>query len=153
MKINLLLIAILLISVNAFSQKATLPKPNYKTAIGIKFSPFGATIKSMTDKRNAVEILGYFRDGFRLTLLWEYHGRINENGNFKWYIGGGGHAGFANKSAGGGAKLGVDGILGLDYKFLNLPLDVTLDWQPALSIGDNSTFNADYGGIGVRFCF
>lgn len=135
------------------AQKAKPPKPAYKTAVGVKFSPFGVSIKSMSGKKKAFEFLGYFDHGFRLTALVEYHGNISSEGNFKWYIGGGGHVGFDNKANGGDAKLGLDGVIGLDYKFMRMPLNISLDWQPSFGFGDDKTFTANWGGIGLRYCF
>jgi hypothetical protein len=147
-----LLVFATVFSISVTAQQKKEPKPVYKTAIGFKFYPSAITLKTMTGKKSAFELLGYFRDGFRLTGLYEFHGAINTDGNLKWYIGFGGHLGLGRQDAGNDAKLGVDGVIGLDYKFLNLPLNLSLDWQPALGIGDNSAFT-NWGGLGVRFAF
>lgn len=134
----------------AFAQTAN---PSYKTSVGIKFFPMGLTIKSMSGKNSAFEFLGYFNDGFRVTVLSEHFGSINQANNLKWFIGAGGHAGLADQSNGGSAKLGIDGIIGIDYKFLHLPLNLSLDWQPSVGFGDQTTYSTNWGGIGVRYCF
>ncbi len=148
-----LLLFLLAYSGIASAQKIKQPKPSYKTAVGVKFSPLAVSIKSMSGKKKAFEFLGYFNHGFRLTVLAEYYGNINEDKNFKWYIGGGGHVGFASKAYGGDAKLGIDGVIGLDYKFKGLPLNLSIDWQPSYGFGDDENFTANWGGIGVRYCF
>lgn len=127
------------------------PKPFYKTGVGARFFPLGFSVKSMTNQRNGFEVVGYFREGFRVTGLYERHGILNEAQNLKWYIGGGAHVGFANKENGSDVKLGIDGVIGLDYKFLRLPLNISLDWQPSLGLGDGDGFIGNWGGIGVRF--
>ena len=44
---------------------------------------------------NAGELIGYFyKDGFRLTGLYEIHGDINGAPGLKWYVGPGAHIGF-----------------------------------------------------------
>jgi hypothetical protein len=49
---------------------------------------------------------------------------------------------------------GIDGVVGLDYKFKKLPLNVSLDWQPSLElITPGAEFQAGRGGIAVRFAF
>lgn len=154
-KVNqLMFFLLMLLSIQEVAaQNVKVPKPSYKTGVGLKFFPLGITVKSMTTKKTAIEFLGYFHDGFRVTGLYEYHGIINEEKNLKWYIGGGGHIGFADNDNGSDAKLGVDGIIGLDYKFLHLPLNISLDWQPSFGLGDESSFTGNWGGIGARFCF
>ena len=151
--IPVLLAMVLLKAETVAAQDKKTGNPSYKTAVGIKFFPFGISVKSMTTKKTAFEFLGYFNEGFRVTVLYEYHGILNQQGNLKWYIGGGGHVGFADNAHGSDTKLGVDGIVGLDYKFLHLPLNLSLDWQPSFGLGDNSSFTGNWGGIGARFCF
>lgn len=153
MKPKTFLVPLLLCCLHVQAQQPKLAKPEYKTAIGIKFFPAAASIKTFSGKKAAWEFLGYFNDGFRLTILSEYHGKLNSDGHLKWYIGGGGHAGFSNKASGGSAKIGIDGVIGLDYKFLHLPLNLSLDWQPSFGFGDESSFTGDWGGIAVRYCF
>jgi hypothetical protein len=75
--------------------------------------------------------LADFDDGFRLTALYELHGNLTATGNLKWYIGGGAHGGYYDKGEVDGMKFGIDAVAGLDYKFAHLPLNLSLDWQPA----------------------
>ena len=144
------LLILLLSSEKTMAQKTGTTE--YQTAIGIKVFPFALSLKTKVGVRgkNSIEFLGYFKDGFRLTGLYEFGGKLNTDGNLKWYLGFGGHAGFSDKSHGGDVKLGADGIIGLDYKFKNLPLNLSLDWQPALGIGEDNSFT-NWGGLGVRF--
>jgi hypothetical protein len=106
--------------------------PKYKTAIGMKYAPFAVTLKIFSSKRNrAFEFLADFDDGFRLTGLKEWHGNLNGPGNLKWYLGFGAHSGYFDKGSEEGVMFGLDAVGGLDYKFKHLPLNVSLDWQPA----------------------
>lgn len=138
---------LLSISVKVFAQKSG--NPDYQTALGIKFYPFGFSLRTRVAPKTKLEFLGYFSDGFRLTGLYEYFGALNEEKNLKFFIGGGAHLGFADKDHGGNANGGVDGIIGLDYKFMKLPIDISLDYQPAFGFGDESNFTS-WGGLGVR---
>jgi hypothetical protein len=147
---TLVVLLFLSFSINVFAQKSDVDKPNYQTGIGVKFFPFAVSLKTRVGTKNYMEFLGYFKDGFRLTGLYEFHGKINEAGNVKWYLGFGGHAGFASGSTNSDVKLGADGILGIDYKFRHLPLNLSLDWQPALGIGDDNSVT-NWGGLAVRF--
>ncbi|MBK7872232.1 MAG: hypothetical protein IPJ74_16935 [Saprospiraceae bacterium] len=48
------------------------------------------------------------------------------------------------------------GVLGLDYKFANAPVNLSLDWVPIFYIGNDreyvySGFQGGYGGLAVRY--
>ena len=77
-----------------------------------------------------------------------------------WYIGYGGHLGVwseewkkNNPSHNAGIALGVDGILGLDYKIKNAPLNLSLDWQPSFNFVGASYFESGWAGLGIRYTF
>jgi hypothetical protein len=126
-------------------------KPTYKTAIGLRYYPFGVSIKANLDSRKAaLEFIGYFKDGFSVLGLYEWHFALNSTRNLRAYVGGGGIVGFKNEEAGGGAVLGVSGVIGLDYKFLKMPLNLSLDWQPSYQIGKVDGMK-NFGGIAVRY--
>ena len=131
------------------------PRPTYKTAIGGKFAPFALTFKTFVGDRNrALELLADFDDGFRLTALYEFHGDLTATGNLKWYIGGGAHGGYFEKGVDEGIMFGIDAVAGLDYKFAHLPLNLSLDWQPAYEfITPGTEFQPGRGGLAVRFAF
>lgn len=124
----------------------------YKTAIGIKFYPTGITIKTFMKPNLAFEAIGYFWEkGTRITGLFEYHYNLVSSGRLKWYIGPGAHVGFyKNNFFNGGTSIGLDGVLGLDYKFPSIPINVSLDWQPSFEFGDYEGFSGNWGGIGFR---
>jgi len=125
---------------------------NYKTAIGVKFYPTGVTLKTFVKSNAAFEAIGYFWDkGTRITALYEYHQDLTQSGNLKWYIGPGAHVGFYKADFfNGGTSVGIDGVLGLDYKFPGIPINVSLDWQPSYEFGDYEGFNGNWGGVGLR---
>ena len=59
----------------------------------------------------------------------------------KWFYGAGAYLGFdSDKTNTDRALMGAQGIIGLDYKFANLPLNLSLDWKPELNIIDNINF-------------
>jgi hypothetical protein len=47
--------------------------------------------------------------------------------------------------------VGVDGILGLDYKLKNAPLNFSLDWQPSFNFVGSSYFESGWAGLGIRY--
>ncbi|HRI22456.1 MAG TPA: hypothetical protein PLA68_15955 [Panacibacter sp.] len=132
------------------AQNNSIAKSTYKTAIGIRFFPAGITFKSNSDhKKSSTEVIAYFKDGFTGAFLHEWNFTLNTTRNLRAYIGAGGHVGFFDEASGGGAVLGADGAIGLDYKFLYLPVNISLDWQPSLQFGKNNDFRG-WGGIGAR---
>jgi len=133
----------------------------YKTAIGVKMYPSAITYKKFTGTNKALELLGYLTlDGFRATLLKENYLPIIGNENLTWYVGYGGHLGLwseewkkNNPNHTAGIALGVDGILGLDYRVKNAPLNLSLDWQPSFNFVGASYFESGWAGLGVRYTF
>ena len=132
---------------------------DYETALGVKiWDGAGITLKHFLTDRNAVEGIGYFYShGFRLTGLYEIHGDITGASGLKWYVGPGAHLGFyndkyydANQSH---VVLGIDGVLGLDYKFNTAPINLSLDWQPSFEFASGLGFNGSWGGLGIRYTF
>ena len=128
---------------------------DYTTALGVKFwDGGGITLKHFFNEQNAGELIGYFwSQGARFTGLYEIHGDISNASGLRWYIGPGAHVGFYNSKYGDGAYFGVDGVLGLDYKFNNAPINLSLDWQPSIEFGSGRGFYGGWGGLGVRYTF
>ena len=129
----------------------------YKTALGVKvWDGAGITFKTFVAPNNALEVIGYFyKDGTRLTGLYEIHGDVNGAPGLKWYIGPGAHLGFYNYKGYAGDKViaGVDGVLGLDYKVNRAPINFSLDWQPSFEFADGRGFVGSWGGLGIRYTF
>jgi hypothetical protein len=128
----------------------------YKTALGVKvLDGAGITLKSFVNGNNALEGIGFFwKQGFRITGLYEIHGDINGAPGLKWYIGPGAHVGFYNNDYySGSTSFGVDGVLGLDYKIHGAPINFSLDWQPSFEFANNRGFVGSWGGFAVRYTF
>jgi hypothetical protein len=135
------------------AQASRVLRPTYKTAIGLRPYPFGINIKTNLDTRRAsLEFVGYFKDGFTVLGLYEWYFDLNQTRNLRFYFGGGGLAGFMNENSGGGGVLGISGVIGLDYKFLKIPLNLALDWQPSYQIGRIDEMR-NFGGLAIRFAF
>lgn len=133
----------------------------YQTALGVKFYPGALTVKHFVADNRALEgIASFWRHGFRVTGLYEIHGDIDGAQGLKWYVGPGAHVGFWNDDAKGyyhggpnGAYLGVDGVLGLDYKIKSAPINLSIDWQPSFTFGKYVGFDGGWGGFAVRYAF
>ncbi len=126
---------------------------DYSTAVGVKFYPGGITLKHFLNDKHALEGIAYFWNrGTRITGLYEIHNQITSIGGLRWYVGPGAHVAFySNKYYGGATYVGIDGVLGLDYKFKEIPLNISLDWQPAFEFGDGAGFSGSWGGLGIRY--
>ena len=128
---------------------------DYKTALGVKvFDGGGLSLKTFIKGNNALEgILYFWNKGARITGLYEIHNQIPGAEGLKWYIDPGAHLAFYNNDYGGGVVIGVDGVLGLDYKIKGTPLNISFDWNPNIDFGSNNGFNAGACGIGIRYTF
>lgn len=144
-----------LIASGAAAQNKTANSTTYKTAFGVKiWDGGGLSLKTFLDEKNALEFIGFFNsNGARVVGLYEIHGDLNTETNLKWYIGGGGHVGFYKVNDVSKTVIGVDGVIGVDYKFKNLPLNLSLDWQPAFEFGSGFGFSGGWGGLGIRYTF
>jgi hypothetical protein len=140
-------------------------KQSYKTALGVKVwnDGGGISLKSFVRANRAFEGIAYFWNrGTRLAGLYEFHFDIADAPGLKWYIGPGAHLGFYNNryydpnyynGNGSGTFIGIDGVLGLDYKFDQVPINLSLDWQPSFEFGVNRGFVGNWGGLGIRYTF
>ncbi len=157
------LFAVLVLMITAFgtaTAQNNIGSNDYKTALGVKFYPGAITLKHFVTEKNALEFIGYFWNrGTRITGLYEIHGDIQNAGGLKWYIGPGAHVSFYNNKTyngtnyGGRSYVGVDGVIGLDYKIKSAPVNLSIDWQPSFEFGDGAGFSGNWGGFAIRYVF
>lgn len=134
---------------------------DYTTAIGAKFYPGGLTLKHFIREDRALEALLYvWGEGYRITGLYEFHGDIAGVDGLKWYAGGGGHIGAFNDewksdnpNKNHGTNIGIDGVLGLDFKFTGAPINMSLDWQPSYNLIGYNYLEGSWGGLAIRYTF
>ncbi len=144
-------LAMLLVIGSATAQKHS---TDYKTALGVKFYPGAVTLKHFVNDKAALEGLAYFyNNGTRITGLYEFHFKLAEPSGLKWYVGPGAHVGFYNSKYGGGTSVGIDGVLGLDYKIKSAPINLSIDWQPSFEFGNyyGNGFGGSWGGLAIRY--
>ena len=126
--------------------------PAYRLGLGVRLSNSSPTLNnSITGKyfvtdRSAVEGIISFGSRFGLGALLEIHKPTNIEG-LKWFYGAGGYVGFES----GDTYIGPTGILGIDYKFTNVPINLSLDWKPELDIIPDINFVPDAFALSVRF--
>lgn len=141
---------------------------NYNTAIGLRMGgTSGLTIKQFVGGNSALEgILGVWHHGLSATLLYENHAGTGLSG-LNWYYGAGGHAAFNTGHTlhyygherydhfrDGEVGLGIDGIIGLEYKIPPIPLAISLDMKPFVEFtsGGHVWMSLD-PALGVKLAF
>jgi hypothetical protein len=155
-----ILLLVLTISLSKVSYSQSMGS-SYKTALGVKFYPAGISIKHFIQDNRALEGIAYFwGHGFRFTGLYEIHGDINNAPGLKWYVGPGAHIGAYSEGFvrnnkvynDGDVSFGVDGVLGLDYKINNAPINVSIDIQPVFELLSHPYVDV-WGGLAIRYTF
>lgn len=142
----------------------TLYAQDYQNAVGLRGGLFsGLTFKHFNSENVALEgILSTRWSGFEVTGLYEIHTPAFHVSGMNFYYGGGAHLGFYNGDNTNGVwgdtgksytLIGIDGILGLDYKIPGAPIDLSLDWKPAFNLSGYSNFIADGFALSARFTF
>jgi len=135
---------------------------DYNTGIGLRGGPAsGLTIKHFLDGKKAVE--GIFDSrwhGFSITGLYEIHAQAFNTERLNWYYGIGGHIGFYDtkyKEWGDHTDnytvIGIDGILGIEYNFKEIPFNIGVDWKPSFNVFGYSSNWGDGGALSLRYIF
>ena len=136
----------------------------YKTGVGVRLSSAQAmvnnsiSLKHFLNERSAIEVLFSFGDPLAIGALYEIHKPFSTEG-LQWFYGGGGYLGFVkswnptkNKNE-TDVNVGAQGVVGLDYKFVNLPLNLSIDWKPELNLVSDINFEPAAVGFTARFTF
>jgi len=154
---RLILTFILIIFVVSFANAQ-----DYRTGIGVRggFSN-GLTVKHFLTGKTAVEgILSTRWRGFDVTGLYEIHNQAFNTERLNWYFGFGGHVGFWNGDYANWGEpgisyiiVGIDGILGIEYNFKEVPINIGLDWKPAFNLIGYTGFWGDGGALSIRYIF
>ncbi|MEO7767530.1 MAG: hypothetical protein ABIS01_08895 [Ferruginibacter sp.] len=129
--------------------------PEYKTAAGLRLGPnsaaitAGFTVKHFLDDQHAIEGILGINDGIGLCGLYEWHKPVVSVEHLQWFVGAGPYAAYRNKTT----YIGAAGIVGVDYKFQDIPLNFSIDWKPELNILTSVGFEASGVGFSARFTF
>ena len=129
---------------------------DYRMGLGIRLSNSTPTLnnsisgKYFVTNRTAIEGLVSFGSRFGLGGLIEIHNPLNVEG-LRWFYGAGAYVGFESDPS--QTFFGPTGIIGLDYKFPNAPVNLSVDWKPELDIIPDINFVPDAFALSVRFAF
>lgn len=147
---------------------STLQAQKYKTAVGARLGyPLSASIKHFINDSHAVEIYLGTRGRFdfrstNISASYQIHKplEIDAITGLSWYYGFGASVYFWSwndrysfySEDYNNISFGVQGYLGLDYKFENIPLSITADWIPSVFVnGFGSGFGGGFGALGIRY--
>lgn len=139
----------------------------YKTAIGLRLGyPASISFKQFISEPGAIEaFIGFRGYGYarliNIGALYQHHSPISSLEGLQWYVGGGAAAWlwtYDNDYNFGGDynnfNLAVMGCLGLDYKFADFPINLSVDWIPTFVVGDSyysNGFGVGYGALSARY--
>lgn len=149
----------------------TLSAQNYKSAIGARLGyPLAISYKTFINETAAIEATANLRswgyNAFRYTRVglaatYQVHNDLSSVGEgFQWYYGGGAGVGFyrysyersfSGSKSSGDVGVNLIGVIGFDYKFDNIPLNISLDWQPTFGFIHRGGFVAVSGALAVRY--
>jgi hypothetical protein len=173
MKPRIQALFLLLLMVPALhAQKEINSGPDYKNAIGIRAGKTsGVTFKHFFNTGNAGEfILGLWTNAVGLTMLYEKNMSPGPLG-LKFYYGAGAHAtaetgtnyyrkhnnrdqDYVYRYGDNGLALGIDGVVGLDYKIGVVPLAISVDLKPFLEVSNYGIiYTALDAGLGIKLAF
>ncbi len=140
----------------------TLKAQDYKTALGLRAGyPYGVTVKHFIGKYDALEgILAGSYGGLVITGLYEREQWTGKYPGLNWFYGGGAHIGFWDQGKNphvdtgyNGSVFGIDGVLGLEYTFDEIPLNLSLDVLPSVNLFGSTGWGGIFGGLSVRYVF
>jgi hypothetical protein len=130
----------------------------YKTSLGLRAGwPYGLSIKHFMSRTNAVEgILASSWQGFVATALLENEHPTKSFPNLNWFWGVGAHIGFWDNNPyvnTTGSVIGLDGIIGLEYTFDEIPLNLSVDILPSLNILGATGWGGIGSALSIRYVF
>jgi hypothetical protein len=141
----------------------TVKAQDYDTGLGLRASVSpGISVKHFFTTNMAGEgILTVRWGGFNATGLAEWHLPVFDTEGFYFYYGGGAHLGvwdsgrdyYSSTKQGTNFFLGVDGIIGLEYDFFDIPLSIGLDWKPGMNVIADFGFFWDDLALSFRYLF
>jgi hypothetical protein len=155
MKYTTSIFAFLISSLFSYSQ-------DYTTGIGLRGGPSnGLTVKHFISQKAALEgILSTRWGGFGLTGLYELNVPIKSVSRLNFYYGLGGHIGSYDGKRNGWFKddknhtiIGIDGIIGLEYNFKEIPFNIGVDYKPGFNLIGYSGYWGDEGALSIRYIF
>lgn len=143
----------------------------YDFAIGLRSGGTSGLTLKKNNGNSAVEgILGFWHHGISVTGLWEKQQNAFNEPGFTLFYGFGGHVAFYDDDFDGRGGvawynhphhidngdfgIGIDGIVGLEYKIPNVPLAIDISLKPYMEIvSEGGVIFSPDPGIGIKLAF
>ena len=146
----------------AFSIMISTYAQDYRTSLGIRGGlPAGITVKHFLNEKNAFEgILATRWAGFVVTGLYEFERWTGEYPALNWYFGFGAHLGTWTHGYNpnldetySGIVVGADGVIGIEYTFDEIPLNLSIDLLPSVNLVGFTGWGGINGALSIRYVF
>lgn len=143
-----LLILLIIFTLNVYSQDKGF-------GVGVIIGePTGISLKNWLNTKNAIDA------GFSWTLykpalhihvdyLWHSYNVFNTKERIPLYYGVGGRIKFGNKDD---ARIGLRGVIGVDFFVRNAPIDIFIEIAPIFDLIPSTSMSGN-GGLGIRYFF
>lgn len=155
----------IIITVLFLLTSVALQAQSFKRAAGLRAGwSNGLTYKQFINESAAIEGILYSRwRGLQLTGLYEKHVMTATTG-LDWYYGVGAHIGFWRGYKGhpwfkddnydrSYTTVGIDGIIGIQYTFQEVPFNLSLDYKPSFELFGYTGFWGGDAALSIRYCF
>ena len=127
---------------------------DYNWGVGLRpgIVATGITVKGFIGGANALEGILSFVDGVNFYGLYERNVPLNGKG-LNFYYGAGGNIGNWEKKKKDKFTVGIDGVMGIEYKVDGVPIVFGIDYKPAINLIGHDGFIWDDFGLHVRVVF
>lgn len=89
---------------------------------------------------------------FAIAGLYELHNYDFASNLLRWYYGAGAHLALGTNDLGNATNdIGLDGIIGIEYRINGGPVSLSADWKPAIAVIGTGGLVGDEGAITLRF--
>jgi hypothetical protein len=134
------------------------------TSVGLRIGfPYGLTVRHFIDRYNALEFIAAANlRGFIAAGLIENEHKTFIYPGLYWYWGLGVHGGVVDtnkntyiytRKAYAGPVFGVDAVIGLDYTFREIPLNLSFDLLPSINLAGYTGWNGLNTALSARYVF
>lgn len=138
---------------------------DYNSSLGLRFGyPLSISFKTFLTESNALELNAGYRgysgiySYFTVGALYEIHKPLSDVQGLSWYYGFGASVQFFTydndyffNEDNGSVGLGISGVIGLDYKFPNAPINLSLDFVPTFRLGGWDAGYYSWGALAARY--
>ncbi len=127
---------------------------DYNWGVGIRGGGTftGIDVRYNFNPTHSIEALVAFTNGVNLVGLFEWNVPVIAEG-FNFYYGAGANIGAWKSHGVSDFCLGIDAILGLEYKIPRAPIALAVDYKPFLNLVSKTRFEALDFGLSVKYTF